>query len=235
MELTSQSFVVGFEESRKYYKNPAKIEVTGTPVRGAFDAYTKEEAKAKLGLAADEKLVVSVWGSLGAGHMNAIMKEMIPMLDGNQGFRFVHAAGSAYYKNVMAALAPCTDKFDAMGVEVREYIYDMPCLMAAADLVLCRAGASTISELCYMGKPVIMVPSPNVTNNHQEKNARVLENAGGAKILLEGEFNAESLLEDIKLLLADEEKLNTMSVAMTSLAVPEATDRICEIILEQLK
>ena len=227
--------LVGFEESRNYYKRPEKIEVTGTPVRGAFDAYTKAEARAKLGLAEGEKLVVSVWGSLGAGHLNAIMKEMIPMLDGKQGFRFVHAAGSAYYKNVMAALAPCTDKFDAMGVEVREYIYDMPCLMAAADLVLCRAGASTISELCYMGKPVIMVPSPNVTNNHQEKNARVLENAGGAKILLEGEFNAASLLEDIKLLLADEEKLNTMSAAMTSLAVPEATDRICEIILEQLK
>jgi len=227
--------LVGFEESRQHYKHPEKIEVTGTPVRGAFDAFTKAEAKAKLGLREDEKLVVSVWGSLGAGHLNGIMQNMIPLLDGNQGFRFIHAAGSRYYKGIMEALAPCADEFESMGVEVREYIYDMPLVMAAADLILCRAGASTISELCYMAKPVIMVPSPNVTNGHQEKNARVLERAGGAKLLLEGEFSAESLLSDIKALLSDEEKLESMSRAMHELAVPEATDRICSIVLELVK
>ncbi len=227
--------LVGFEESRQHYKHPEKIEVTGTPVRGAFDAFAKAEAKAKLGLKPEEKLVVSVWGSLGAGHLNAVMQEMIPMLDGNQGFRFLHAAGSRYYKGIMEALDSCKDNFDAMGVEVREYIYDMPCVMAAADLILCRAGASTISELCYMAKPVIMVPSPNVTNGHQEKNARVLERAGGAKLLLEGEFTARSLLEDIKTLLSDDAKLDSMGSAMRSLAVPEATDRICDIILELTK
>jgi len=227
--------LVGFEESRQHYKHPEKIEVTGTPVRGAFDAFSKAEAKAKLGLKPDEKLVVSVWGSLGAGHLNAIMQEMIPMLDGKQGFRFLHAAGSRYYKGIMEALDGCKDNFESMGVEVREYIYDMPCVMAAADLILCRAGASTISELCYMAKPVIMVPSPNVTNGHQEKNARVLERAGGAKLLLEGEFSAQSLLEDIKALLSDDAKLDSMGEAMRSLAVPEATDRICDIILELSK
>ncbi len=227
--------LVGFEESRQHYKHPEKIEVTGTPVRGAFDAFSKAEAKVKLGLREDEKLVVSVWGSLGAGHLNAIMQEMIPMLDGTQGFKFLHAAGSRYYKGIMEALDGCKDKFDDMGVEVREYIYDMPCVMAAADLILCRAGASTISELCYMAKPVIMVPSPNVTNNHQERNARVLERAGGAKLLLEGEFTAQSLLDDIKALLSDDEKLNAMGSAMRALAVPEATDRICDIILELVK
>ena len=117
-------------------------------------------------------------------------------------------------------------------MEVREYIYDMPRLMAAADLILCRAGASTISELCYLGKPVIMVPSPNVTNNHQEKNARVLERAGGAKVLLEGEFDADSLLQEIKTLLKDEEKLQSMGEAMKTLSVRDATERITEMILE---
>lgn len=224
--------LVGFEESRQYYKHPEKIEVTGTPVRGAFDSFTKAEARAKLGLREDEKLVVSVWGSLGAGHLNSVMQELIPMLDGKQGFKFIHAAGSRYYKGFMEALAPCADKLQDMGVDVREYIYDMPCVMAAADLILCRAGASTISELCYMAKPVIMVPSPNVTNGHQEKNARVLERAGGAKLLLEGEFTAESLLCDIKALLSDSDKLEAMSRSMRALAVPEATDRISGIVLE---
>ena len=116
-------------------------------------------------------------------------------------------------------------------MEVREYIYDMPRLMAAADLILCRAGASTISELCYMGKPVIMVPSPNVTNNHQEKNARVLEAAGGAVVLLEGTFDARSLLEQVQALLGDTERLRQMEQAMRALSVRDATDRIVETIL----
>ena len=110
----------------------------------------------------------------------------------------------------------------------------MPRVMAAADLIMCRAGASTLAELTYMGKPVIIVPSPNVTNNHQEKNARVLERAGGAKVLLEGEFDADSLLDELKALLADEEKLSGMSTAMRSLAVPDATEKICGIILDLL-
>ena len=226
--------LVGFEDSRRYYKHPDRVEVTGTPVRGEFGCETKEQAKAELGIPAGEKLVVSVWGSLGAGHMNEIMTEMIPMLDGRQGFRLLHAAGSRYYAGMAAKLGETAPDMAGNGVELREYIYDMPRVMTAADLVMCRAGASTISELCYMGKPVIIVPSPNVTNNHQEKNARVLEEAGGAKVLLEGEFDAQSLLADVKALLADDDKLKAMSAAMTSLAAEDATERICGIILDTI-
>ena len=226
--------LVGFEDSRRYYKHPDRVEVTGTPVRGEFGCETKEQAKAELGIPAGEKLVVSVWGSLGAGHMNEVMTELIPMLDGKQGFRLLHAAGSRYYAGMAEKLGETAPDMAEHGVELREYIYDMPRVMTAADLVMCRAGASTISELCYMGKPVIIVPSPNVTNNHQEKNARVLEEAGGAKVLLEGEFDAQSLLADVKELLADDEKLKAMSAAMTSLAAEDATERICGIILDTI-
>ena len=226
--------LVGFEDSRRYYKHPDRVEVTGTPVRGEFGCETKEQAKAELGIPAGEKLVVSVWGSLGAGHMNEVMTELIPMLDGKQGFRLLHAAGSRYYAGMAEKLGVTAPDMAEHGVELREYIYDMPRVMTAADLVVCRAGASTISELCYMGKPVIIVPSPNVTNNHQEKNARVLEEAGGAKVLLEGEFDAQSLLADVKELLSDDEKLSAMSAAMTSLAAEDATERICGIILDTI-
>jgi len=224
--------MVGFEESREHYAHPDKVIVTGTPVRGEFGCYTKEEAKRALGMAPEEKLVVSVWGSLGAAHMNGIMGELIPMMTGNEGFRLLHAAGSMYYEHLIELLAEKAPGYESRGAEVREYIYDMPRVMAAADLILCRAGASTISELCYMGKPVIMVPSPNVTNRHQERNARVLEQAGGAKVLLEGEFDAASLLGGVKALLADGAKLEEMGKAMRALAVPDATERICEIILQ---
>lgn len=223
--------MVGFEESRQHYPHPDRVTVTGTPVRGEFDLYTKEQARAELGLPQDKKLIVSVWGSLGAGHMNEVMGELIPMMTGDEEFRLIHAAGSMYYKKFMEKLSERDASFESHGVEVREYIHDMPRIMAAADLIMCRAGASTISELSYMGKPVIMVPSPNVTNNHQEKNARVLESAGGAKVLLEGEFDAASLLDEMKALISDEEKLGVMSGKMRSLAVPQATDRITEIVL----
>ena len=223
--------MVGFEESREHYAHPDKVIVTGTPVRGEFGRTTKEEAKKALGMRPEEKLVVSVWGSLGAAHMNEIMAELIPMMTGREGFHLLHAAGSMYYQQLTERLAQSAPSLQSRGAEVREYIYDMPRVMAAADLILCRAGASTISELCYMGKPVIMVPSPNVTNRHQERNARVLEQAGGAKVLLEGEFDAASLLSDVKALLADEEELGKMGRAMRTLAVPDATERICGIIL----
>ena len=224
--------MVGFEESREHYRHSERVLTTGTPVRGAFDRVTREEARRELGLGPDEKLVVSVWGSLGAGHMNDVMSELIPMLDGRQGFRMIHAAGSLYFRELTEKLQALAPDHAAKGVEVREYIYDMPRLMAAADLILCRAGASTISELCYLGKPVVMVPSPNVTNNHQEKNARVLEAAGGAEVLLEGEFDARSLLDRVKALLEDSEKLESMQWAMRALSVRDATDRIVETILE---
>ena len=223
--------MVGFADSRDAYHHPEKVEVTGTPVRGEFASYSKALAKKELGLDPDEPLVVSVWGSLGAAHMNKIMGELITLLDARREFRLIHSAGSMYFDGFMEKLEAAMPDFAKFGADVRKYIYDMPRVMAAADLILCRAGASTLSELAYMGKPVIIVPSPNVTNNHQEKNARVLEKAGGAKVFLEGEFDAQSLLDTVRELLGDEGKLNEMSEAMRSLAVPGATDRICDIIL----
>ena len=223
--------MVGFADSREAYHHPEKVEVTGTPVRGEFASYSKALAKRELGLDPDEPLVVSVWGSLGAAHMNKVMGELITLLDARREFRLIHSAGSMYFDGFMEKLEAAMPDFAKFGADVRKYIYDMPRVMAAADLILCRAGASTLSELAYMGKPVIIVPSPNVTNNHQEKNARVLEKAGGAKVFLEGEFDAQSLLDTVRELLGDEGKLNEMSEAMRSLAVPGATDRICDIIL----
>ena len=226
------SIMVGFEESRKHYPEPEKVSVTGTPVRGDFSAYTRDSAKKELGLPADLPLVVSVWGSLGSGHMNGIMLELLPLLEGQKDFRLLHAIGSRDYAEVSRRLAGTALRPESCGTELREYIYDMPRVMAAADLILCRAGASTLAELTYLGKPSLIVPSPNVTDNHQEKNARVLERAGGAKVFLEGEFDAASLLTEVRALLADRETLDAMGSAMASLAVPEATDRICDRILE---
>lgn len=225
--------MVGFEESRQHYSDPGRVAVTGTPVRGAFSACPKAEAKSRLGLPVDKPLVVSVWGSLGARYMNETMTDVIALACAEPAFTLIHSAGKLGYERMAAALAEkCSKDPKTCGMDVRPYIYDMPLVMDAADLVLCRAGASTLAELTCIGKPAILVPSPNVTNNHQERNARVLERAGGAKVLLEGEFTAETLYAAVCELLNDPRQLSEMGANMKAAGVPDATERIAETILE---
>ena len=117
-------------------------------------------------------------------------------------------------------------------LQVKEYIYDMAPVMRAADLVICRAGASTISELTALGTPALMVPSPYVTNNHQEKNARALEEAGGAAVLLEPECSGQALFQAACGILHDEARLRGMEEAMAALGIRDAAERIYQTVLE---
>ena len=117
-------------------------------------------------------------------------------------------------------------------VEMREFIYDMPLVMAAADLVICRAGAATISEAAASGTPCIMVPSPNVTGNHQEKNARVLEAHGAAVVLREAECDGKTLYAAAKGILHDEAQRREMTAAAHKMAVVDAAERIYNVTME---
>ena len=231
LEGSVDAIMVGFEESRANYKHPERVVVTGTPVRGEFLNADKLAARRALGLPEDKPLVASVWGSLGAGHMNEIMTDFIVRACANPFFGLIHSTGKAWYKKMTETLEREKPGYEKLGMDVREYIYDMPLVMAAADLVMCRAGASTLAELTAMGKPAVLIPSPNVTNNHQEKNARVLSEAGGAKLLLEPEFTADSLLGLVSELLHHPETLEDMSAKMRALGLPDATNRIAGIVL----
>lgn len=225
--------LVGVEESKKEYPDPSKVIATGTPVRNDFGLYTKETARADLGLALEEKLVVSVWGSLGAGHMNETVLGMLPLIkEKKPGFRLIHVTGSRYYPEFMEKAKQICPDYPEYGIDFREYIHDMPRIMTAADLVMCRSGASTLSELTYIGKPALLVPSPNVTGNHQEKNARVLERAGAAKVLLEGSFDAGSLLSELCAVLSDPGRLDSMSEAAAALSYSDSSEKITDIVLE---
>ena len=226
------SIMVGFEESRSQYRYPERVTVTGTPVREEFRSGSKSAARAELGIPDDVSLVVSVWGSLGSDYMNEIMVSFIERACHKPSMNIIHSAGTRGYKHMLDRLKEeGAEEFSSKGIDVREYIYDMGLVMRAADIVMCRAGASTLSELAAMGKPAILVPSPNVTNNHQEKNARVLENAGAAKVFLEGRFTADSLIGTVSDLLEDKALLDEMSRNMRALSVDDPTERITEIIL----
>ena len=227
--------MVGFEESRAHYDHPEKVVVTGTPVRGDFFRYTREEARARLGFSDQRPLLLSYWGSLGAEVMNQKMVDFIAQ-ECYEGapWRHIHGAGRDFPWMQEELLRRGLQLGDN-GVEVREYIYDMPLVMAAADVVLCRAGASTISEIAALAKPSILVPSPNVTANHQEKNARVLSDQGAAVLLREQECVEDTLYETASLLIREPGRREEMSRALKAMAVPDAGEKIYGTLLEILR
>ena len=228
LSKTADLVMVGFEESRSHYEDPEKVVVTGTPVRGDFVQYTRKEARAQLGLTDERPLLLSFFGSLGADVMNGYMSELF-RLEHQAGFPFRHIHGAGRNYEEMAKAAPKDPALD-----LRQYIYDMPLAMAAADLVICRSGASTISELSAIAKPSILVPSPNVTADHQTKNAKVLSAAGGAVLLPEGACSGEKLWEMASDLLNNREKREAMSRALREMAVPDAAEQIYTALIDLL-
>ena len=225
--------MVGFEDCRRHYKHPDKVVVTGTPVRGDFFALTKRQAREKLGFADNKPLVVSFWGSLGASTMNGRMLDFFQR-EQAEGYPFhhIHAAGKSDWPHMSGELERLG--LESPMLDARQYIYDMAVVMAAADLVISRAGASTLSELTALGMPTILVPSPYVVANHQEKNARMLENHGGAVVLTEDQATGEALYQATQDILQNEKKRQTMAGAMRDLGIPDATERIYDTLMALL-
>ena len=225
--------LVAFEESVKHYKQPDKVEIVGMPVRREFLYTTKEQARQELGLSGH--VVVSAFGSQGAKIMNETMADMMP-LEQKDGFPFhhIHATGS-FGKEWMPKRVRDNgvDCENVKELDIREYIYNMPTVMAAADIVIGRAGSATCNEIAASGTPCILIPSPNVTNNHQEKNARVLEEGGGAVVVLEKDCSPEKMYGLIRSLLDDEARREEMSRKLHTMVHLNSTERICDIV-EQL-
>ena len=228
--------LVCFEESVKYYKNPDRVEVVGMPVRQEFITTGKTEAKKELDLE-DVQVVVSAFGSQGAKVMNENMAGMFP-LEQEDGFPFhhIHAVGSfgwGWMPDLVREKG--VDYENCPTIDMREYIYNMPTVMAAADVVIGRAGSATCNEIAATGTPCILIPSPNVTGNHQEKNARVLEEAGGAVVILEKDCTPEILYAEVQGLLVDEARREKMSAALRGLVKIDSAERICDIVEELAK
>ena len=225
--------MVNFEDSRTCYEEPERVIVTGMPVRSEFLYTDRREARKALGIEDDRPLIISAWGSLGAREMNKKIARFLVREAEDGSFRHVHATGSYGWKwmpDLVREMGLNLEEHPQL--EMREYIFNMPQLMAAADLVICRAGAATISEVCASGTPSIIVPSPNVTDNHQEKNARVLEKYGAAVVVRETECDGDSLYETAKALLADSDALRSMRAAARKMAVVDAAEQIYAVIRE---
>ena len=222
-----------FPESAKYYRNPEKVETVGMPVREEFLFTRKEAARKELGL--DERpLIVSAFGSQGARAMNQVVAELF-RLEGEKGYPFQHIhATCSYGKDWMPEYVASKgiDMSQNKGIAMQEYIYNMPTMMAAADVIISRAGASSCNEIAASGTPCILIPSPNVTDNHQEKNARSLANNGGAVLVLEKECTAQRLMDEITMLLDDSKRYEEMVKALQRICVPDSAERLCDVIAQ---
>ena len=227
--------MVAFEESGKHYQNRDRVVVVGMPVRSEFVHGDKETMKRKLGYSG-KKLVVSSWGSLGARDMNRQMVEFLKLEAEEKSFCHVHATGSGSWNWMPEEVTNAgVDLARNPQIELKEYIYNMQELMVAADLVISRAGASSLNEIAASGTPSIIVPSPNVTDNHQEKNARILEQRGGAVVIRESESSGKILYETAKAILQDERRAEQMGRAARAAAVLDSAERIYDLILRTVE
>ena len=218
---------INFEETAGELKHPEKALRVGNPLRSGFLQNDRESARKTLGIEGKYRyFILSCGGSMGAEPVNnAALDLMERYVSKHPDVLYVHATGSLEYEAAKKQFeARGLDRYE--NIQLLEYIYDMPVRMSAADLVINRAGAVTISELAISGKPCILIPSPYVANNHQYKNARVLADAGAAVLIEEKDITATTLSDEVGALLADPDRLASMSEKIRAFAVPDASKRL---------
>ena len=205
--------------------------VTGTPVRTSLMNMTRTKAREELGLD-DRPMILSLGGSLGADAVNNAVADVIAWHAKSGKYYHYHAYGK-YGAFLVDLLHDKGIDFENMkNLRISDYIYDMDLCMAAADLVINRSGASTLSELEVQGKPSILIPSPNVAENHQFYNAKALADRGAAVIIEEKDLSGEKLVDVVKELIEDKSKLDEMSKAAKAMAIYDANERIYNVIMK---
>ncbi len=220
---------VSFEETIPLLGTPNCV-FTGNPLRQELFSHTYADARRALGL--DERpYVVMFGGSLGAERMNAVLIDYVRHAD-TGGIQLLAGTGTKHYDAVMAAI-PLSAQ--TSNITIRPYIDNMGEVMAAADLLICRAGAITISEICALGKASILIPSPYVAHNHQEHNARALEEKGACRVILEQALTWEALDEAISDVLHSEAHRKKMQLAAKKMGVADATQKLCQLAAELAK
>lgn len=218
---------VAYEGMERFF--PAdKIILTGNPVRQ--NLLTGKRSNSDNGLTAKRSLLI-IGGSLGARTINEAILAGLPQLQA-AGIHVVWQTGKAYYKNIIEQITNL--KFEITNIEIHEFLSDMPDRYAQADLVISRAGASSISELCLLGKPAILVPSPNVAEDHQTHNAMALVNRDAAVLVRDIDAAAQLVPTAIQLI-RDDQRLQTLHTNILTLAQTDSAKRIAEEVMRLAK
>ena len=227
----AEKICVAYDGMERFF--PAeKIIKTGNPVRQALleTTISHDEAVRSFGLDPQKKTILLVGGSLGARTINESVLQHLDMVS-NSDVQFVWQTGKYYHASIMEQLKL---QGQPKNLVVTDFISDMGAAYKAADLVISRAGASSISEFCLIGKPVILVPSPNVAEDHQTKNAMALVNVDAALYVKDAEA-PDKLLKLAITTVNDEQKLNTLSKNVLKLALPDSADIIADEVIKLAK
>ncbi len=221
--------MLAVEQAKKFFDDKCKVVITGNPVRKEVISATQKEAKAKLKL--DERpVILSFGGSLGARKINEAVIELIADTAKTDAFQHIHAYGQFGQWFLPTLEDKGVRPSEHQNLDIREYINDMQTCLAAADLVICRAGAITLSELQAQGKASILIPSPNVAENHQYHNAMALVSNRAASIIEEKDLTGEVLVRKVKELLSQPDLLREYQQNARKMAICDANERIYAII-----
>ena len=231
----ADKILVGFKDAKERLDNKDNVIVTGNPIKIKKTGYTesqKEKIKTELGLKLDKPIVLVFGGSQGAQSINRSFIEII-VNKKNKNYQIMWAAGPEQYDKIKEKLNEVNINIEKIeNAKIVPYIYNMEEVMNIADLVVCRSGAMTITEVSVVGKPAIFIPFPFATENHQEYNARVLEKVGAAKIILDKDINSELLGNAINKIIRNKEKLEEMGKNAEKVAIKNVEDNIYKEIKE---
>ena len=222
----SDVVLLTYERTRGRMPGKAPKHLVGVPINKAILDGTRAEAAAKYGLDPSQPTVLFVGGSLGAARLNELA--IACATQEGRGFQVLHLCGKRYHGEVEAALKAAGGVPE--GVKLVDYENRMADAYAMADLVVARAGSSTLGEIAAVGKASLLVPSPNVTENHQEENARGLESVGAAEVLVEHGWDLESAVAKVVALAGDAPRLATMGEAARGQARLDAAERAADLV-----
>lgn len=226
--------MLAVDEARKHFDGTPNFVLTGNPIRP--EVLRADETKAKARLKKEGKpLVLSFGGSLGARKLNEGVAELIARSGKDGKYCHIHAYGQygKWFSDLLREKGTDPDKCD--NLDIREYIDDMAECMAAADVVICRCGAITLSELQALGKASVLIPSPNVAENHQYHNAMALVRNNAAVVIEEKELTDKSITQAVDRLLSDKTELRKISDNARKMAITDANERIWKVIEKVLK
>ena len=230
----ADKILLAVEAAKKYLPEGRDYIITGNPVREEIIMADREKAREKFNIG-DRKCILTFGGSLGAGKVNEAVADIIEWHSQRDDIYHIHATGKKGYEGFFKLLDEKKINYKNGHTEIREYINDMAECMAAADLVISRSGAISLSEIQAAGKASILIPSPNVAENHQYHNAKVLADQNAAYLIEEKDLNRESIIKAVEEILDNPEIMKVLSKNAAAMAYLDANKRISENILELIK
>lgn len=225
----SSAVLVGFARCAPYFGASKRVEVVGTPLRSTLiDRPSRSEALAHFGLDPEKATVMVMGGSQGARRVNELVAASLGTFI-RAGIQVLHISGPSDYELVK----PAYEAHPEAGV-LKDFCSDIQYAYAAADLAICRSGASTLTELGYYEIPSVLIPYPYAADDHQTSNAEIFSGPGAAELWKQEDLTEENFGTKIVCLITDKEGLADMSAAVASLSIPDASDRVCEVVVNAL-